>query len=577
MMKNVFWQTILMLSLCLGLFQNTLAQSNSPLSVEIDRTSLTTDDVLNFIIKVQGTGDMPAPTLPSLDKFDRVSSGRSSQFSFVNGRMTGQVIYSYVLRPIETGQLVIGPVGVTIDGQTYTSEPVVIEVSLGASLAQPDPDTTAPNELNGQDFFIEAEVDNLEPYAGEQVVYTFRVYNARRFARQPRYIAPNFTGFWYEEQQGQSTYTLQISNRIYRITELQTILFSTRAGSITIDPATLSIPGVGELKTQALMLNVTPLPPSPPSDFGDAIGLFHLDTEISLTEGKVNEPINLLVTLSGQGNLYTLSGPVWPEIANWRLFEEETMLDAVFENDEIRGQKIYKLLLIPGKAGDFTLPPLTYSYFDPTDEVYRTLSTNPIPIKILSGDEVEPTGFAPTSPIFRLGQEQIERQASDIRHIKIAPLSLTSAQTIVTEQWSYWLLWGGPVILLLVNAVFLHRMRQFTQRPEAFVSAQAERKARRSLKLAQQNQQDYYNAAEQILMTYLSEKLNHPVTGLTQAALLNKLYSQHLDKSLIDRVQFCLNECDIGRFSPDNHLDQPGLKLLEDVEFLILDLEKVLV
>ncbi len=569
MMKNVFWQTILMLSLCLGLFQNILAQSNSPLSVEIDPTSLTTDDVLNFIIKVQGTGDMPAPTLPSLDKFDRVSRGRSSQFSFVNGRRTGQVIYSYVLRPIETGQLVIGPVRVTIDGQTYTSEPVVIEVSPGASLAQPDPDTAAPNELNGQDFFVEAEVDNLAPYAGEQVVYTFRMYvdNDRRFARQPRYIAPNFRGFWHKEQ-GQST----ISHRIYRITELQTILFSTRAGSITIDPATLSIPDVGELKTQALTLNVTPLPPSPPSDFGDAIGLFQLDTEISLTEGKVNEPINLLVTLSGQGNLYTLSDPVWPEIANWRLFEEETMLDAVFENDEIRGQKIYKLLLVPGKVGDFTLPSITYSYFDPIDETYRTLSTDPIPVKILPENE------EPTSPIFKPGQEQVERQASDIRHIKIAPLSLTSAQTVVTEQWSYWLLWGGPVILFLVNAVFLHRMRQFAQRPEVRVSARAGRKAQRSLKLAQQNQQDYYNAAEQILMTYLSEKLNHPVAGLTQAALLGKLQRQHLlDKSLIDRVQFCLNECDIGRFSPGNHLDQQGLKLLEDVEFLILDLERALV
>ena len=72
----------------------------------------------------------------------------------------------------------------------------------------------APTELTGQAFFIEAEVDNPNPYQGEQVLYTFRFYQAESLYDQPEYQSPSFTGFWSEEQSEEQTdYTTEAAGR----------------------------------------------------------------------------------------------------------------------------------------------------------------------------------------------------------------------------------------------------------------------------------------------------------------------------------------------------------------------------
>ena len=46
--------------------------------------------------------------------------------------------------------------------------------------------------VSGQDFFIEGEVSNPNPYQGEQVMYTFRFYQAANLYDQPTFEPPHF-------------------------------------------------------------------------------------------------------------------------------------------------------------------------------------------------------------------------------------------------------------------------------------------------------------------------------------------------------------------------------------------------
>ena len=70
------------------------AQSGGPVSAQVDRTSLTTDDRLTLVVTVDASaGDASQPMLPALDGFQVLGSSRGSQMSIINGIMSSQNYY----------------------------------------------------------------------------------------------------------------------------------------------------------------------------------------------------------------------------------------------------------------------------------------------------------------------------------------------------------------------------------------------------------------------------------------------------------------------------------------------------
>ena len=215
----------------------------------MDRTTLSTGEMLTLTIVVNDA-NASAPGMPMLDGFQIVNTSKSSQLSIINGKISSLATYNYVLQPTRSGSLTIPGIPVTVDGQTYTTQPVTIEVTQGAAPARPaqpaaapDASLPAPQGFNGQDMYVESVVDNPMPYVGQQVTHTFRFYRAVNYFGQPSYEAPNFSGFWSENDTQQIDYDVQAAGRIYRVVELKSVLFSTSAGEHTIDPANLTIPG----------------------------------------------------------------------------------------------------------------------------------------------------------------------------------------------------------------------------------------------------------------------------------------------------------------------------------------------
>jgi hypothetical protein len=85
-----------------------------------------------------------------------------------------------------------------------------------------------------------------------------------------------------------------------------------------------------------------------------------------------------------------------------------------------------------------------------------------------------------------------------------------------------------------------------------------------------------YSAAGLILTTYLADKLNQPVAGLTHQALADLLTEKGVKPDLVERVEACLVSSELGRFAPG--ADNPGhaKNLLQETDRLISNLEKVL-
>lgn len=555
-----------------------VAQDQVPITATVDRTILSTKEQLTLTVTVTGDFlDIPNPDLTQLTDFVVVNSSTSTQVSIINGDLTTQGVFVYTLQPLREGGLVISPVTINLGGQLYQTEPIDIRVvTSGAPLPTPTvPPAADPGTLGSQDFFVEADVDNLQPYLGEQVTYTFKLYQAAGFIGQPDYQPPSFTNFWSQTIVNQPTYNMNAGGRDYLVTEIRTALFPANLGPVTISPAKIVIPNFPYqdivLETEAITVNVQSLPDGAPADFKGAIGQYEIRAGLSKNETVVNEPITLIVEIKGAGNIEALVEPPMPELSNWRIFESQAQSTVEIQGDRVYGTRRFERLIVPGQAGSYTIPPISFAYFDLEASQYRIISSQPIPVVVQpgKGEDLPP-------PVVAAGpnKQEVAVLAADIRHIKPAPAALNSEETSLLNQPLYWTAWVLPV--LLVGGMWMwQNRRQYLLTNTAYARSQnARRTAQKTLAESQRAGADSYAAAHRALLGYLSDKLSRPTAGLTNDSLVSLLKTTRLDSALIERVQETLAQIDIGRFAPGSEAVVGSF--LAETNKLINDLEKSL-
>jgi hypothetical protein len=289
----------------------------------------------------------------------------------------------------------------------------------------------------------------------------------------------------------------------------------------------------------------------------------------------VNEPLTWQVTLSGRGNLNATPDPIWPEIPGWRGFEAEATVHTEVREGVSLGSRVYERLLVPSIEGESEIPALAYTYFDPVAEAYQTISTDPIPVTIAAG-EAQPAATVGSALPAGEPKEVVGQAATDIRHLKPVPAGVASAERPVTRSGLYWAAWVFPVFGALGYWVWQKRQRYWENNLGLARSSQARRKAKKALSRARKEKQGVYSAAGQILTTYLADKLDRPVAGLTHQALAETLAAKGVAANLAERVEVVLVSSELGRFAPGADGPDHAASLLKEVDQLIDELEKAL-
>jgi hypothetical protein len=141
-------------------------------------------------------------------------------------------------------------------------------------------------------------------------------------------------------------------------------------------------------------IEVRPLPTAPPG-FSGAIGQFKLTSKIVPEKAAVGEPVTWTLELSGTGN--------WPDIAGLPSREVSTDFQVVqpkAKRTPAEG-KLFDVtlaedvVLVPTKAGDYTLGPVNFNYFDPKSGTYKTITAPRTRVTIT----------APAAPQFNTGTQ----------------------------------------------------------------------------------------------------------------------------------------------------------------------------
>jgi len=373
-----------MIAIVMLLVAATAAQAAAVRAV-VDRNRVTVGESIALQITIDG-GDGEID-LSGITAFKVLSRGSTNSFQMINGRTSRKMIYNYVLIPQREGDLIIPAIPVTIDGRIHRTAPFRIAVS-----AQP------PTESGRRNVYVTAAVSEAAPWLGQQIIYTFRLFNAVQVA-DAKFQPPAFSGFNAEELEDRTSHRTLINGREFIVTEVTFILVPLTPGELTIEPAVLHVGvmqrsrrsrpfsgmdaffGRGErvthmLQTDPLTVNVRPLPPAPPGvSFSGLVGQFDVDATLDKTDTRVGDSTTLAVTVRGTGNIMDVAVPDIPIPEQFKSYAdnpEETIQKGA---QGYSGSRTFRTALVPVQPGEYRIGPIGLTYFDVGSGQYRKVAS----------------------------------------------------------------------------------------------------------------------------------------------------------------------------------------------------------
>ncbi len=536
---------------------------------------------LSYVLNKEGK-DLRLPNMPDFDLLFGPSTSTSFSQRTINGKTTSEssVTYTYILVAKKTGSFTIPAASITVDGSHYQSNSLKINVlppdktsSQGAAPGgrQQEERATA-GKVSSRDAFIRAIVSKNSPYEQEGFTVTFRLYTTLNIVNFGKIQFPEFEGFMVEDIPLPVNQQLQMeryNDRNYYTADLRkTLLFPQRSGQITIPAGNIemvfSVPsgksvstffGSQEvmvdvkknLTTNPLAINVKPLPANKPASFANAVGTFTLKPSISAEKMKANEALTLTLEISGTGNMKLIRDPevIFPD--NFELYDPtiDNALNAT--TNGLTGIRKISYMAIPRYEGNYTIPPVEFTYFDPGANSYKTLGTPEYKLQIAKGDPGSTAGTF-------VDRQDVEVE-QDIRFLKTGNPIYLSRKDFFVGSFTYWLWYLIPLILLITFFVINRKQAQENANVALMRTKKANKMAIKRLKTAgkylrEHDKEKFYDEVLRALWGYFSDKLSIPVARLTKNNIESELSKQGVSEELADRFMQILDTCEFARYAP---------------------------
>ncbi|MDQ8187547.1 BatD family protein [Pelagicoccus sp. SDUM812002] len=342
------------------------------------------------------------PELSKIDGLELRFRGQSSSTNIINGRRSSKVILNYQAIPLRLGTVTLPSIRVqTSDGemQVPAARFEVVEATVGNSGVSPE-DVFVSIFQNRDDKIYSGEVFELEYIGGAKEEYQLADLSVPEW--NPTEIV---SGGLVDSQASRVTY----KGAPYIIKLYTAKAIATSPGIKQLPPATQEATVVigrrrnifqeavydsFTIQSEPFALEILPLPEGAPATFKGAVGNFELESRVVPEEVQVGEPVTWTLELKGTGNWPAGIGvPARSVSSRFKAIQPETNKE-FGEDDLFTGSQSEDIVLIPTEAGSFEFGPLEYTYFDPKDESYKTIS---IPSKTVTVTPATPQNPVLTS------------------------------------------------------------------------------------------------------------------------------------------------------------------------------------
>jgi hypothetical protein len=530
-----------------------------------------------------GGGEFTAPAFTGFYKLAGPQTSYSSSTQIINGKISQQTSYTYVyyLQAMSEGRFTIAPATIRIKNKEYRSDSIYIEVvkDLAARQSQQGNNQVSKDATGDKmpvsDLFIRLIVSKNEVYQGEHILATLKIYSRLSVAGLSEVKFPDFNGFLKEDLQTRQQNSQQenVNGVAYETGVIQQfLLYPQTTGEITINPVEITAliqqrannqdPFFGGffesftnvprgIVTQPVKIKVKPLPGDMPDDFSGIVGKIELTSSLNKDSVDVNDAINFKINVSGTGNLRFAGKPALKLPADIEIYEPKVTDNVKNNTAGSSGQKSFEYVLIPRHYGPFTIPAVSYSYFNTETKRYERLSTKKYTFYTRKGSDQS----GPVTVYGGVSKEDVKYLGKDIRFIKADPGSLNKVPVLYIRMPSFYS-WFGLALIIFLSILILRRE---TIRRNADISAVRNRKAAkvagkrlneasRCLKSGLTDR--FHEEILKALWGYLSDKLSIPVSELTRVSSTDALRYKGVNEDIINSLTAVLDKCEYARYAP---------------------------
>lgn len=601
------------LFLFLFLLSSISLADNSPIQIQVEPSEIGVGDTFEIIVTVQGsnTGD---PVFNTSDGVQIIPqpfySGMSTQVQIEPGqsRIITTKERHYRGSAIKEGEWTITAIA-DVDGKQYVSPEARIKVSATSPSPSPQaapripnpqrqpqnpfgrrgqtttPGQRATNAQLDKILIVESELSKKIVYHGEVLTLIFRakILDSPQFSLQTSTLPdlPNLDNFYMGKIQ-QNNRMENTPDGAYRVIELTVPVCPKNVGTLTVAPWDWSNtyvryynnwgwPDLYQINksSKPLNLEVRALPSSPDNYYG-AIGKYTLTSNLSQTEVNVGTPIYLSMTIRGSGYPDFVRAPAKPSF-DWAYVSDPEIISGNLDTwDNI--EKTIRFSITPIKPGDYQIPSILYTYFNPQLGQYATLRTDSYPIKV-TGDAMEVDNLITAGGTPRIETKTVELNSNDLLPLVTEGIYLKPVSPY--RKGAIFAMFILPPFLSLLSVGFGLRKEYLQNNPmyrrRIFAYTNAIEKFN-GLK----TEGNIANAVEQALKQYIGDVIGvHNTLGLTTADVENLMKNKNIDSGLVQRTSKILKTCERIRYSGEkiSTIDEKGLE--EGFYSLIEELRKI--
>jgi len=436
-------------------------------------------DNFGYYVVIAGSDKAGQVDLQPLQQYNPQSTGnrRQSSTNIINNKVTTTttMIMTYSLRAGEAGPIRLPSLSVVIDGKTYRTNPVTVNVI--------EPGTT--DQLD-----IEMALSEQQCFVGQPVLLEIKFYFSAN-TKSPQFNIPvlGSNAFYFENpdvlnQQVQehdfgngvtvlySQHQVTHAGRLTNLLLLRKILIPKSSGSIRIEPTTVSADIAVErvrsrslfgsqvryqrfmVKSEPVELTVLPLPnEGKPAQFYGLVGRYTIQASASPTEISVGDPVTLTIKIGG---------PTYLKPVQWPALEQVPELAANFKIPSQKasptiadGSKVFTQTIRANNDKVTEIPSIPLAYFDAETGKYATAESEPIkldvaPTRILTNADLEGADFTPVNKEVEAIKKGLSANYEDLDVLKDMSFSPLAA----LASPGYAVLWGAP-LLAFASSIFI--------------------------------------------------------------------------------------------------------------------------
>lgn len=556
------------ISLLIILLVTSVVSAQVKFEAKVSKNKLGVNERLRIDFEMNQDGDNFNP--PSFSDFTVIGGpNQAVSNSWINGVRTYQKTYTYFLAPKDVGSFTISQATINIDGETYKTTPIKVEVTSAVEIPK---DPNDPQYLANESIHLVAEISKTNPYLNEAITVVYKLYvSPTTGVDNWHYIDnPRYNDFWSQniDSQGTKVQMGTYNGEEYRYLVLQkTVLYPQKTGKLDIEPLTLDIAVQvptskrnifgGQVMAQVnrtvsagkKTIDVRPLPESgKPAGFTGAVGNFDFKVSTTKTQLDASESLQATVEVTGNGNLKLFNLPKLTLPSSLEVYEPEHSESVRTDLAGMQGRIVDTYTIVPQYKGKYPIPSISFSYFDPKTETYKNISSNEIVIDVLEGPASGSVAGNTSNT-----KQQVVLSKDQFAFIKT---KTNFSPTLSTYFFKTPLFWAALFLpLLAIPLAIVIRRKKADRDADVYGNRirKADRLAKKYLSHAKKvlgKKEEFYIALEKALHNYLKAKLHIETSELSKDRINELLLEKGVEiETMADFNSIMLN-CDLARYTP---------------------------